>query len=135
MVEVVDRALSSGGAGQDAASSVGRIGLAGEKVSVGEQVDDRDDVARVDTDPAAPVEHPDPVAGAGPRRCGPGRPAHREPVSRQSLRAMTLVFADDVERAVHRAVRAGGSVIEEPTDQPWGGAKRSWPTPRATCGS
>ena len=38
---------------QDAAAPVARIGLASEKVALGEQVDDRDDVARIDTDQAA----------------------------------------------------------------------------------
>lgn len=47
-------------------------------------------------------------------------PAPSEPVSRQSLRTMTLVFVDNVEQAVQRALRAGGSLVDETTDQPWG---------------
>lgn len=43
-----------------------------------------------------------------------------EPVTRQSLRAMTLVFVDDVDRAMQRALRAGGTLIDAATDQPWG---------------
>ena len=47
-------------------------------------------------------------------------PAPTEPVSRQTLRAMTLVFVEDVDQAVQRALHAGGSLIDETTDQPWG---------------
>ena len=33
---------------------------------------------------------------------------------------MTLVFVDDVDQAAERATRYGGSVVDPPTDQPWG---------------
>jgi PhnB protein len=33
---------------------------------------------------------------------------------------MTLVFVDDVDEASARATREGGSLIDPPTDQPWG---------------
>jgi PhnB protein len=40
--------------------------------------------------------------------------------SRYTLRQMTLVYVDDVDAVVARAVAAGGSVVEAPTNQPWG---------------
>lgn len=40
--------------------------------------------------------------------------------SRYTLRQMTLVYVDDVDATVERAVAAGGTVVEQPTDQPWG---------------
>ncbi|MGH3376382.1 MAG: VOC family protein [Actinoallomurus sp.] len=49
----------------------------------------------------------------------PGVPAD-EQVSRDTLRSMTLVFVDDVDHAVRRAISVGGTVIDEATDQPWG---------------
>jgi PhnB protein len=33
---------------------------------------------------------------------------------------MTLVFVDDVDEVVAKATQYGGSVIDPPTDQPWG---------------
>ena len=33
---------------------------------------------------------------------------------------MILVFVDDVDQTVQLATRYGGSVIDAPTDQPWG---------------
>lgn len=42
------------------------------------------------------------------------------PASRQTLRAMTLIFVEDVDEAVQRALHAGGHIVEEATDQPWG---------------
>jgi uncharacterized glyoxalase superfamily protein PhnB len=43
-----------------------------------------------------------------------------EPVTRHTLRTMTLVFVDDVDQALERATRYGGSVIDPPASQPWG---------------
>lgn len=40
--------------------------------------------------------------------------------ARETLHTMTLVFVDDVDRAVERAIDAGGIVVDEATDQPWG---------------
>jgi PhnB protein len=40
--------------------------------------------------------------------------------SRHTLRQMTLVFVDDLDESVQRAHTCGGSVLEMPTDQPWG---------------
>ncbi len=40
--------------------------------------------------------------------------------TRQSLRAMTLVFVDDVDATTTRALDHGGAVIDAPTDMPWG---------------
>jgi PhnB protein len=42
------------------------------------------------------------------------------PVTRTTLRTMTLVFVDDVDEAVAKGTRYGGSIIDPPTDQPWG---------------
>lgn len=42
------------------------------------------------------------------------------PVSRSTLRAMTLVFVDDVDAAADRAVRGDGELVDPATDQPWG---------------
>jgi PhnB protein len=42
------------------------------------------------------------------------------PVTRSTLRTMVLVFVDDVDQAVERATRYGGSVIDAPADQRWG---------------
>ncbi|HZZ48236.1 MAG TPA: VOC family protein [Pseudonocardia sp.] len=33
---------------------------------------------------------------------------------------MTLDFVTDVDHAAQRAVNAGGALIDDPTDQPWG---------------
>ena len=33
---------------------------------------------------------------------------------------MTLVFVEDVDAAVERALSAGGGLIDPATDQPWG---------------
>ena len=40
--------------------------------------------------------------------------------NRYTLRHMTLVFVADVDAVVDRAAAAGGSVVDAPTDQPWG---------------
>ncbi len=40
--------------------------------------------------------------------------------NRYTLRQMTLVFVDDVDAVVERAVVHGGAVLDGPTDQPWG---------------
>jgi uncharacterized glyoxalase superfamily protein PhnB len=40
--------------------------------------------------------------------------------NRYTLRQMTLVFVDDVDAVVERAVAHGGAVLDGPTDQPWG---------------
>jgi uncharacterized glyoxalase superfamily protein PhnB len=42
------------------------------------------------------------------------------PVTRTTLQTMTLVFVDDVDEAVAQSTRYGGSIIDAPTDQPWG---------------
>ena len=42
------------------------------------------------------------------------------PITRRTLRTMTLVFVDDVDEVVAKATQYGGSVIDPPTDQPWG---------------
>ena len=39
---------------------------------------------------------------------------------RYTLREMTLVFVDDVDAVVERAVARGGVVVDDPTHQPWG---------------
>lgn len=47
--------------------------------------------------------------------------SRNEPLpTRQTLRAMTLVFVADVDAATERALSSGGDLIEAPTDQPWG---------------
>jgi len=43
-----------------------------------------------------------------------------EHMTRHTLRSMTLVFVTDVDHAAQCAVNAGGTLIEDPTDQPWG---------------
>jgi hypothetical protein len=48
----------------------------------------------------------------------PGRINSKE--TRFSLRQMTLVFVDDLDARMERVDRCGGSVLEPPTDQPWG---------------
>ncbi len=42
------------------------------------------------------------------------------PVTRATLRMMTLVFVDDVDDVSERVARYGGSVVDHATDQPWG---------------
>lgn len=42
------------------------------------------------------------------------------PADRDTVRAMTLVFVDDVDEAATRAVRLGGTLVDDPTDMPWG---------------
>ncbi len=42
------------------------------------------------------------------------------PPTRSTLTTMTLVFVDDVNAAVERALAAGGELIDPSTDQPWG---------------
>lgn len=42
------------------------------------------------------------------------------PKSRSTLRAMTLVFVDDVDEAVERALALDGELLDPATDQPWG---------------
>ncbi len=37
-----------------------------------------------------------------------------------AVSSITLVFVDDVDAACARAVAAGGSVVDEARDQPWG---------------
>jgi pimeloyl-ACP methyl ester carboxylesterase len=41
-------------------------------------------------------------------------------IAREGLQTMTLVFVDDVDEAVAKGTRYGGSIIDPPTDQPWG---------------
>ena len=48
----------------------------------------------------------------------PGRINSEE--TRFSLRQMTLVFVDDLDERMARVNGCGGSVLEPPTDQPWG---------------
>jgi PhnB protein len=38
---------------------------------------------------------------------------------RYTLREMTLVFVDDVDGVVERAVARGGAVLDGPAEQPW----------------
>ena len=52
-VQVIDGAAPRGSQGQHTASPVSRINLAGEQFSVDKHVDDRADVALVDTDQTA----------------------------------------------------------------------------------
>jgi PhnB protein len=40
--------------------------------------------------------------------------------TRQTLRAMTLVFVEDVDAAVVRALATCGTLVDPATDQPWG---------------
>lgn len=40
--------------------------------------------------------------------------------TRRTLPAMTLVFLEDVDAAVGRALANGGHLIDAPADQPWG---------------
>jgi PhnB protein len=47
-------------------------------------------------------------------------PTTGEPVTRTTLRTMTLVFVEDVDDVAVKAARHGGSLIDPPTDQPWG---------------
>jgi len=47
---------------------------------------------------------------------GPDRPTP----TRSTLSAMTLVFVDDVDAGVDRALAAGGELIDPATNQPWG---------------
>jgi uncharacterized glyoxalase superfamily protein PhnB len=60
----------------------------------------------------------DAVISAGLAVGPPDAPA--EPVNRFTLRAMTLVFVDDVDAAVARIPELGGAVLDGPRDQPWG---------------
>ncbi len=40
--------------------------------------------------------------------------------TRESLRAMTLVFVADVDAATARALDLGGSIVDAPNEMPWG---------------
>ena len=40
--------------------------------------------------------------------------------NRLTIRQMTLVFVDDVDAVAQRVSVPGGSILEPPTDQPWG---------------
>lgn len=40
--------------------------------------------------------------------------------TRERLVAMTLVFVEEVDAAVDRALAAGGELVDAATDQPWG---------------
>ncbi len=40
--------------------------------------------------------------------------------TRSTLTAMTLVFVDDVDAAVQRALAGGGELVDPANDQPWG---------------
>ncbi len=42
------------------------------------------------------------------------------PTDRTTVRAMTLVFVANVDAATTRAVELGGSLLDPPTDMPWG---------------
>ena len=42
------------------------------------------------------------------------------PPTRATLSAMTLVFVDDVDAAVERALARGGELVGAAADQPWG---------------
>jgi len=42
------------------------------------------------------------------------------PVDRSTVRAMTLVFVADVDAATDTAVELGGTLVDPPTDVPWG---------------
>jgi len=42
------------------------------------------------------------------------------PAGRNAVRAMTLVFVSDVDAAANTAVELGGSLVDPPTDMPWG---------------
>ncbi len=46
--------------------------------------------------------------------------AERSVPTRASLSAMTLVFVDDVDAGINRALVAGGDLIDRAADQPWG---------------
>jgi hypothetical protein len=34
--------------------------------------------------------------------------------------SVTLIFVDDVDATIDRVAAVGGSIVQEPTDQPWG---------------
>ena len=42
------------------------------------------------------------------------------PADRAAVRAMTLVFVEDVDEAARLAVEHGGTLVDAPSDQPWG---------------
>ena len=48
----------------------------------------------------------------------PAAPALNE--DRQTLRQMTLVFVNDLDDVVRRAQAHGGTVVDQPTEHPWG---------------
>ena len=54
--------------------------------------------------------------GLALKRPGPVDPDE----NRFTLRQMTLVFVEDVDAVVERGSDFGGSVLDPPTDQPWG---------------
>jgi len=58
-----------------------------------------------------------------------------EHMTRHTLRSMTLVFVTDVDHAARCAVNAGGTLIEDPTDQPWGLRQAIVADPEDYCGS
>ncbi len=47
-------------------------------------------------------------------------PEPADPVTRLTLRSMTLVFVTDVDEVVRRVAEHGGAIIDQPADQPWG---------------
>ena len=47
-------------------------------------------------------------------------PEPGEPVTRATLRSMTLVFVEDVDGTVIKAAEHGGTIIDPAVDQPWG---------------
>lgn len=47
-------------------------------------------------------------------------PSPGAPPTRSTSRAMTLVFVDDVDAAVQRALASGGELVDPASDQPWG---------------
>lgn len=47
-------------------------------------------------------------------------PERDDPVTRSTLRSMTLVFVADVNETVRRVPEHGGSIVDQPVDQPWG---------------
>jgi PhnB protein len=49
-----------------------------------------------------------------------GEPAATPLPTRQTVSAMTLVFVDDVDAALERALSSGGALIDPATDRPWG---------------
>jgi PhnB protein len=46
--------------------------------------------------------------------------SHVGAATRTTLRTMTLVFVDDVDATTAKATQHGGTVVDAPTNQPWG---------------